>query len=428
MTGAPVVLNRRAVVSWCLYDWASSAFNTVVGTFVFSVYVAKGVAADEVSGAAAWAHAMSLVGLALLILSPVLGATADRAGPRKPWLAGMSALCIAATLSLWWVRPTPDDLMFALVMAGVAAAAFELAGVFYNAMLSEVAPPAMLGRISGWGWGVGYFGGLSCLVVALFVFLGDDSPVARLLGDAEQEPVRATAVLAAAWFAVFSIPLLLWVPEPNVPRRPLMQATREGLASLAGALRAARSEKNLLRFLIAGAFYRDGINTITAFGGIYAAGVFGMTFEEIVVFAIALNVFAGAGAVGFAWIDDRCGARFTILCSLVGLTVCGIALLIATDKQWFWVFALGLGAFFGPAQAAGRTLMAKLSPPGREGEMFGLYGFAGRAVGFLGPLAFGAATTAFASQRAGMASVLVFFVVGFALMLTVREPSDRSVD
>lgn len=418
---APQV-DRRAIAAWCVYDWAISAFNTVIGTFVFSVYVAKGVATDEVSGTAAWGQAMSLAGLALLLLSPVLGAVADRAGPRKPWLAAMTGICVAATLSLWWVRPDPADLMFALVMAGLATVAFELAGVFYNAMLAAVAPPSMLGRVSGWGWGVGYFGGLGCLVAALFVFIGDNSPIALWLGTENQEPVRATAVLAAVWCAVFAVPLFIWVPEPAFERRPLGQAVREGVAMLADTLRRARAQKNLFRFLIASACYRDGINTITAFGGLYAAGTFGMSFEEIIVFAIFLNILAGIGAVGFAWIDDRRGARFAILLSLAGLSVCGVALLLVQTKLWFWVFALGLGVFFGPAQAAGRTLMAKLSPPGQEAEMFGLYGFAGRAVGFFGPAAFGFATAAFASQRAGLATVLVFFAVGIALMLTVKEP------
>jgi MFS transporter, UMF1 family len=425
MSAAPVnppVYSRRAVASWCLYDWAISAFNTVIGTFVFSVYITKGVAADEVSGTAAWGQAMAAAGLILLLASPVLGAIADRAGPRKPWLAAMTAICVAATACLWLTRPDPADLLFALVMAGIATVAFELAGVFYNAMLPEVAPPAMLGRVSGWGWGVGYFGGLGCLAAALAGFVGDAPIVAQWLGNDAQQPIRATALLVAAWCAAFCLPLFLWVPEPAMPRRPLGQAVREGLAMLAATLRRARREANLLRFLIAGAFYRDGINTITAFGGIYAAGTFGMSFEEIVVFAIFLNIFAGSGAVGFAWIDDRMGARFTILVSLAGLAACGGALLLVSDKLWFWVFALGLGVFFGPAQAAGRTLMARLAPAGQEAEMFGLYGFAGRAVGFFGPLAFAAATEIFASQRAGMATVLVFFAVGFVLMLKVKEP------
>ena len=195
------------------------------------------------------------------------------------------------------------------------------------------------------------------------------------------------------------------------------------MATLRRTLAETRKYRNALRFLIASAFYRDGINTITAFGGIFAAHAFGMSFEEILIFAIALNVVAGVGAIGFAWVDDRAGAKPTILISLVGLTVFGVPLLLATEKLWFWVLALGLGAFFGPAQAAGRSMMARLAPPGMAGEMFGLYSLTGRMAGFIGPLAFGLATEAFGSQRAGMASVVAFFIIGFGIMLTVREPA-----
>jgi len=418
-----MILDRRAVAAWCLYDWANSAYNTVITTFVFSVYFTRAVAQDEVMGTAAWSRAMALAGFAVAILSPVLGAVADRTGQRKPWLATFTAITVASTVMLYWVRPEPASIPLALTAVALGTIAFELANVFYNATLPSVAPRSMFGRVSGWGWGTGYFGGLACLVVALFGFVQAEAPVFGLFSSEDQENVRATALLVAAWFALFSLPLFLWVPDEPSTGVPLGQAVREGLAVLGRTLREVRKYKEIVRFLIASALYRDGINTITAFGGIYAAGTFGMSFEEIVLFAIVLNVVAGLGAVGFAWIDDRFGARLTILVSVAGLLVSGVPLLLATDKQWFWVLALGLGLFFGPAQAAGRSMMARLSPPHMQGEMFGLYGLSGRVVGFFGPLVLGLVTEAFASQRAGMASILVFFAAGFALMLAVREPA-----
>ncbi|HYG86373.1 MAG TPA: MFS transporter [Azospirillum sp.] len=417
--------DRRAVAAWCLYDWACSAYNTVITTFVFSVYFTRAVARDEVLGTAAWSRAMALAGFAIAVLSPVLGAVADHTGRRKPWLALFTALTVASTTALWWVMPEPASMTLALVAVALGTIAFELANVFYNAMLPSVAPPSMLGRVSGWGWGTGYFGGLVCLVVALFGFVKSEAPLFGLFSTVDQENVRATALLVATWFAAFSLPLFLWVPDAPSTGRTLGQAVREGLAALAGTLRKVREYREIVRFLVASALYRDGINTVTAFGGIYAAGTFGMSFEEIVLFAIVLNVVAGLGAVGFAWIDDWIGARKTILISVAGLIASGVSLLLATDKVWFWVLALGLGLFFGPAQAAGRSMMARLSPPHMQGEMFGLYGLSGRVVGFFGPLALGLATEAFASQRAGMASILVFFALGFLLMLGVREPLRR---
>ncbi len=415
-------IDRRAVAAWCLYDWANSAYNTVITTFIFAVYFTRGVAQDEVMGTAAWSRMMALAGFTIAILSPVLGAIADHTGRRKPWLALFTALTVAFTASLWWVTPQPSSMTLALVAVGLATIAFELANVFYNATLPAVAPQTMVGRVSGWGWGTGYFGGLACLIVALFGFVKNEAPLFGLFSTADQENVRATALLVAAWVGVFSIPLFLWVPDEPATGRTLGQAVREGLATLGRTIREARKYREIVRFLIASALYRDAINTITAFGGIYAAGTFGMSFEEIVLFAIALNVVAGLGAVGFAWIDDWFGARRTILISVVGLMASGVPLLLASDKQWFWVLALGLGLFFGPAQAAGRSMMARLSPPHMQGEMFGLYGLSGRVVGFFGPLALGWATEAFASQRAGMASIMVFFALGFVVMLGVREP------
>lgn len=271
--------------------------------------------------------------------------------------------------------------------------------------------------------GVGYFGGLACLVLALFGFVQADGLFIGWVGTEAQANVRATSLLVAVWYALFALPLFLFVPDAPATGRPLLAAVRDGIGLFRHTLRYLRGNGNLVRWFIASALYRDGINTITAFGGIYAAGTFGMSFEEIVIFAIVLNVFAGTGAIGFAWLDDWFGAKRVILVSVLALCVTGGALLMVTEKMWFWVFALGLGIFFGPAQAAGRSFMARMAPPGMVTEMFGLYSLTGRAVGFVGPLALGFATEAFASQRAGMASVLIFFVIGFALMLTVREPA-----
>ncbi len=415
--------SRRAIVSWCLYDWANSSYNTIVTTFIFSVYFARGVVGDEVAGASRWSAALTVAGLLIALLSPVLGAIADRTGRRKPWMALFTLLTVLFSAALWWVKPDPSYALFALVCVVIGTVAFELANVFYNASLTGLAPPAMLGRLSGWGWGIGYFGGLVCLVVALFVFVKSPTPLFGLLDTAEQAPVRATALLAAVWYGLFALPFFLWVPDTPPTGLSIGRAAREGVAMLRRTLAETRKYKNVVRFLVASAFYRDAINTITAFGGIFAAHAFGMTFEEIVMFAIALNVVAGIGAIAFAWVDDRAGAKPTILISLLGLIAFGVPLLLATDKLWFWILALGLGAFFGPAQAAGRSMMARLAPEGMAGEMFGLYSLTGRMVGFIGPLAFGLATEAFESQRAGMASVVAFFVVGFGLMLTVREPA-----
>ena len=420
MTRAQPHASRAAIVAWCFYDWANSAFPTVVTTFVFSAYVVRGVAADVEQGTAAWAQMLAVSGIATAILSPALGAIADRTGRRKPWIFVFSAICIVAGGLLWFVQPSPDYLVFGLILAGIASIGFELATVFYNAMLPDLVPPDRIGRWSGWAWGIGYAGGLLCLVVALVALVQAPEPWFGL-DKSQAEHVRAVAPLTAIWFAVFALPLFLLTPDrPRTAVRAL-DAARQGLVQLWQTIRHLRQEANVARFLAARLFYIDALNTLFAFGGIYAAGTFGMGFDEVIVFGIALNVTAGLGAAGFAWIDDRIGAKATILIAILGLIAFGIAVLIAESKTWFWVFGLGIGIFIGPAQAASRSLMARLAPPARESEMFGLFALSGKITSFLGPAALAWATVAFDSQRAGMATIIVFFVIGLLILISVRE-------
>ncbi len=412
----------RGVIGWCLYDWAASAFNTVIGTFVFSVYFARGIYGDETQGSAVWGYAIALSGIAVAVLSPVLGAVADRAGRRKPWLAAFLLVTVAGTALLWQAEPRREDIAFALACVVVASIAFELANVFYNAMLRGVAPEPWLGRISGWGWGIGYLGGLACLAAALFGLVRPEPPPFGLDPDAA-EPVRATALLVAAWVAVFALPLFLFAPDEPASGIPLGRAVREGLGTLARTAREIRRYGNVVRYLVASALYRDGLATLFAVGGLYAAGTFGMSFEQILIFAIGLNLSAGLGAGAFAFLDDAAGSKRTVLAALAGLIGFGVPLLLVTEASTFMLLALGLGLFVGPAQAASRSLMARLAPAGMQAEMFGLYALTGKAITFLGPLLFGLATDIFDSQRAGMSTILLFFLAGGALLLTVREPA-----
>jgi len=411
----------RAQLSWCLYDWANSAFPTVITTFVFAAYFTKGIAADEVTGTAQWGVAMSLSGLAIALAAPVLGAIADHGGRRKPWIAAFTALCVALTALLWFARPDPSFALYALVLVAAANFAFEMGGVFYNAMLPNLAADGRLGRLSGWAWGIGYAGGLACLLVALAGFVQAENPWLGLDRDAA-EHVRATAPLVAVWFALFSLPLFAWTPDAPATGVKPVQAARRGLATLIATLRRIGDYATIARFLLARMIYTDGLNTLFTFGGIYAAGTFGMEFSEIIVFGIGLNVTAGLGAALFAWIDDWAGPKRTILVALVGLAGFGTILVVVESVTLFWAFGLGLGVFVGPAQAASRSFMARLAPPHLRAEMFGLYAFSGKATAFIGPALLAWATAATGSQRWGMATILVFFVVGGLLLLAVREP------
>ncbi len=411
---------RRALFSWCLFDWANSAFPTVITTFVFATYFTTTVAESTIAGTAAWGHAQSLAALIIALLGPALGAIADRGGRRKPWLLAFTVLCVAACVGLWFTQPERGDVIWALTFVVLGTVGFEIGMVFYNALLPEIAAPERLGRLSGWGWGMGYAGGLACLSVALMGFIQTDAPWFGLAAGTA-EPVQATTLLVAAWVSLFALPLFLWTPDKPRGERT-MEALRNGLVTLVNTLCNIRQYAQTSRFLLARMIYIDGLNTLFAFGGIYAAGTFGMALEEVILFGIAINVTAGIGAACFAWLDDNIGPKRTILIALGGLIGFGGALLLASGKVWFWALALPLGLFVGPAQAASRSFMAHLAPPHMRAEMFGLFAFSGKVTAFLGPLFLAWATLAFDSQRAGMATIIVFLAVGFVLLLPLRDP------
>ena len=412
--------NRRAIASWCFYDWANSAFPTVIGTFIFGTYFTKAIAETPEIGSAQWGWALGIAGVVVAVFSPVFGAIADQSGRRKPWLGGFTALCVAATALLWFAYPNASSALWALTFVALASAAFEFTMVFYNAMLPEIAPMSHVGRISGWGWGLGYVGGLVALALCLVGFVQTDTPWFGL-SKSEAENIRAVVLLVAVWYAVFSVPLFLFTPDKPSTGLSLAASVRAGLAELGKTVRQARLYGNILQFLIARMLYTDGLGTLFAFGGIYAAGTFGMELGEVITFGIALNVTAGLGAAAFAWLDDSIGAKPVIVVSLLALIGLGGGMLIVESASWFWGLGVALGIFVGPAQSASRSLMARLAPEAIRTEMFGLYAFSGKATGFLGPFALAAATTASGSQRVGMGVILVFFALGLTLLLRVRE-------
>jgi len=413
------------LLAWAFYDWANSAFATLIQTFVFAAYFTRQIAPDATTGTALWGNATAAAGLLVAFAGPALGAMADQSGRRKPWIGLFTVLAAAATAALWFVEPGGADLVLALALVGLGIVGAEFAVIFYNAMLPDLVPAARIGRWSGWGWALGYAGGLACLALALFGFV-DDSAWFPLERD-QAEHVRATFVLTGAWFLIFAVPLLLFTPDAPASGKRLGLAARDGLRQLADSLRHIRRYATIVRFLIARMLFVDGLATVFAFGGVYAAGTFDMSEREVLLFGISLNVSAGLGALGFAWADDRLGSRATILAALAGLIASGAAILLVDSRDAFWAFGVLLGVFVGPAQAASRSYLARMAPPGLRTEMFGLFAFSGKATAFVGPLAVGWATWLSGSQRVGMATILIFFVAGAALMLTVPEaPRGRS--
>ena len=418
--------SKRAIIAWCLFDWANSAFPAIVTTFLFSAYFTDHVAPSHTVGQALWSWANGLAALVIALASPVLGAIADQGGRRKPWLFAFSLISIVATAALWFVRPVAGDILVALVAMAIATIGFELGTAFYNAMLPDLVGQDRLGRVSGWGWGLGYIGGLACLVLSYFVFVRPD-PAPFGLDRAMAEHVRIVMPLAALWFALFALPLFLWAPDRPTTGRSLGAIVSGGIGELIATLRHACRYGNIVRFLLAKMIYIDGLNTLFIVGGSFAAGAMQMSVAEVLVFGILLNATAGAGAIAFAWIDDWLGAKPTILISLAAVTLLGGTILAVDSKFWFYVLAAVIGVFLGPAQAASRSFMARLAPAEQRTEFFGLYNLAGKITTPVGPFLVGLVTYLSNSQRMGMLTILPFLIVGMLLLTMVKEPQPETV-
>ncbi|HVY65645.1 MAG TPA: MFS transporter [Gammaproteobacteria bacterium] len=408
----------RAVWSWALFDFANSPFTTLVVTFVYATYFTQAIATDPIRGTELWSRAVAITALIVAVVSPVLGAIADRGGYRKLFFVVTVVVCTAATAVLY--LPVPGQVMFALIVFVVANVAFEACEVFYNAFLPDIAPEQRVGFVSGLGWGMGYIGGLLALVVALVTLIQPEVPwfgFTKQLG----ENIRATNLVVAVWFVVFTVPMLLWVHEDKSRVTRDGKIVRASFAQLMRTFRELRKHRQTVRFLIARLLFNDGLVTVFAFGGIYAAETFGFTLQQVLVFGIVINLTAGIGAFAMGYLDDLIGGKRTIMLSLVGLIGATLLATLATSAAAFWVAGILIGVFAGPNQSASRSLMARFVPHDMENEFFGFFAFSGKLTAFLGPFMLGVLTAWSGSQRVGVSAVIALFLLGMAVLLTVDE-------
>ncbi len=414
----PKAFGNKSIAAWCMYDWANSAFTTLVVTFVYGTYYTKEIASSVETGTLLWSRGIGISAICIALLSPVLGAFADRSGARRRYLILSTLVCVLATAALTFIKPSQQNAaLLAIVVFIVANTAYEIGTVFYNSLLPVIAGHDRIGRVSGYGWGLGYVGGIVCLLLALVVF-ARDIPLFGI-STAEGFNYRATNLLVAGWFFIFSLPLFM-----TVPKKVLLNQ-REQFPSIVtdfkGTLLAVRKYPEIVKFLIAHLIYNDGLVTVFAFGGIYAAGTFGMEISEVILFGIVLNVAAGLGAFGFGFIDDKVGGKLTIMVSIIALFVATFLAVLAPDKLWFWAAGIAIGIFVGPNQSASRSLMSRFTPETHQAEFFGFFTLSGKITSFLGPILLGSVTAIYQSQRAGVATVMLFFLAGGIVLLLVDE-------
>ncbi|HEV7256538.1 MAG TPA: MFS transporter [Bosea sp. (in: a-proteobacteria)] len=443
---------RRAVAAWLFFDWAAQPFFTLITTFVFAPFFAAGLAADPAQGQALWGYATGFAGLCIALLSPLLGGIADRTGPRKPWIAVFGACLVLGSGALWFAVPgSPWAVPIALSGFVLATIGAEFATTFNNAMMTRLVPPERLGWLSGTGWAIGYLGGLLSLALTLGLLAADPVTGKTLAGltpifgldAASREGDRFSGPLTALWFVIFVTPMFLLTPDSKRTGMRLGEAARGGVGRLKATLAELPRLPSLGRFLLANMIYQDALVALFAFGGIYAAGVFGWQTIEIGIFGIMLTVTGTLGAWLGGKVDDAIGGKAVVLGAIACLLFACLGILsLAPDRILFFVEAvpaapgdglfaslpekvyLGLGLLIGlvagPLQASSRSLMARLAPPERIGEFFGLFALSGKVTSFLGPTLVALATTAFASQRAGLAVLIAFFLTGGALLAGVK--------
>jgi len=442
-TGArAIAADRRGVRAWALWDWGSAAFNAVVTTFVFSTYLSSSYFIDPAIVAAtggddknpalvaAKADNASLIGIALMIagilvalLAPVLGQRSDGSGRRKLWLGVNTGIVVLAMAAMFFVEGTPGYLVVGATLLAVGNVFFEFASVNYNAMLVQVSTRQTMGRVSGFGWGMGYVGGIVLLLILLVGFIGlTSSPGPLGITTDGGLHIRLAVLASAVWFGVFAIPVLVRVPEIPASDRRVRVGFLRSYALLWGTLRGLwHGNRQVLLFLLSSAVFRDGLAGVFTFGAIIAAQAFGFRSAQVLYFAVAANVVAGISTIFAGRLDDRFGPKNVILVSLIGLVVAGTAVLfLGTAQLGFWIVGLVLCMFVGPVQSASRSFLARITPEGREGEIFGLYATTGRAVSFLAPGLFALFVSLSGDTRLGILGIVVILLAGLLLMLPVK--------
>jgi UMF1 family MFS transporter len=426
---------KRRVLAWALWDWGGASFNAITTTFVFTVYLASTGFGNPDRTTALLGVTGIIGGILVALIAPITGQRSDGTGRRKFWLAVNSFIVVVAIGCMFFVKEAPAYLPLGLVLLAVGTLFFEIASVNYNAMLSQVSSARTVGRVSGFGWSMGYFGGIVLLLILYFGFIHPD---VGLFGVTDKDglSVRVSMAIAALWMAGFSIPVLLSVPEPPITverrrRGTPIEFARRLIASYAKLGRDIGGLWKISRptvwFLIASAVFRDGLTGVFTYGGVLAKVAFGFSAGDVIIFAIAANVVAGVSTVLVGRLDDVLGPKRVMVGALVGAVVAGICVFAfhMGGGTIFWIFGLLMCVFVGPAQSASRSFLARLIPAGHEGEVFGLYQTTGKAATVLAPAMFTLFVVAFGGSIYGIIGIVIVLAVGLGLLIPIRAARPR---
>jgi UMF1 family MFS transporter len=448
-------VTKRGLFGWMMLDWAAQPFFTVVITFVFGPYFAARMASDPVAGQTAWSLTATIAGIVIAILSPVLGSIADATGNRKRWIGFFAVIKIIALCSLWWAAPGSSIVAIGLLVI-LASIAAEFSIVFNDSQMPRLVSKDNVGTISNIAWGMGYLGGMIALFIVLLLLAGSPTTGKTLIGvdplfgldPKAGEDARVTGPFSAFWYLIFILPMFLFTPD-TATGMPIGKAVRSGLSELKSTLGELRHRTGIMRFLIARMIYQDGVNGLLILGGAFAVGMFGWETTEIGLYGIILNIVAIFGCGVASVLDRRLGSKLVVAVALVllfvatlgfvstgpGFTLFGLVPLSADDsgglfgtaaEKVYILYGVLVGLSFGPVQASSRSWLARSVTPEEAGRYFGIYALSGRATTFMATGLNTVLIMASGSPRLGMASMLLFFAVGLAILAMTPYPADKA--
>ena len=409
--------SRRATWAWALWDWAEQPYPTMIQTFIFATYITSSAFGDKDTNTSVLSVGSIIASVLVAVSAPIFGRRSDDSGKRKFWLLANSVILIAIMALSYFVFPDPAFLIFGVVLYAIGSVVQETAFINYYAMLKQVTTKDNMGKVSGLAWGLGYVGGIILLLVSLVGFVLPDQPWFGISTD-QAENIRVLFLFSAIWMLVFTIPLAIFVPEVKARNTAAKESILESYKALWAQLKSlSKHSPDTLRFLIASAVYRDGLAGVFMYGAILGSVAFGFSTTQVIFYGIAANVVAGVGAALGGWLDNRIGTKTTIVASLTGLLLAGLGVFAfaGAGKITYWIGGLILCLFVGPAQASSRTFVARFTPEGREGEIFGIYQTTGKITSFLSP-SFWLISTGIATA-AGVAHSAIFGILGLMVVL-----------
>jgi len=406
----------KKVFNFALYDFANSAFTTVIITFIFSTYFAKQIAPNPVLGQSYWGWAIGITGILVALIGPLLGSFADKKNCTGLFIKLFTIICIILTSFLWFSKPSEKYLLYTLIIVGLANFFYELSLIFYNSILKKISSSKNLGKSSGFGFALGYIGGILILIVCIKIFIDNDTLPFGLTKE-NSENIRATSIVVALWYLIFSIPFLFSLKKEIKNKIDRSSNSIKKIKNLIWN----KGLNNLGKFLVARMLYADGLNAIIIMGGIFAVGVFNLEIKDLLILSVLMNITAFIGAIVGGYANDKFTSKSVIILSLLGLIVSSAIILFIKAKIFFLIFASINGLFIGPIQSASRVFITKSIDTNNQASGFGLFALSGKLTSFIGPLLVSTITYISNSQRIGFSSAIFLLLLGLLILLKVKK-------